>query len=134
MLEITESLLLPDEVQVWNDLNALRSMGVQIAIDDFGTGYSSLSYLRRVPVNVVKVDKSFVETIGSSEQQRELVRGIVWLAATLGLQVIAEGIETTADRDLLVTLGCPLGQGYLFSPPMTQISSTQWRAAERIVA
>src|SRR5262249_30460031 len=70
MLEITESLLLPDEVQVWSDLNALRSMGVQIAIDDFGTGYSSLSYLRRVPVNVVKVDKSFVETIGSSEQQR----------------------------------------------------------------
>ena len=86
-------------------------MGVQIAIDDFGTGYSSLSYLRRVPIDVIKIDRSFVETIGSSEQQRALVEGIVWLAATLGFDVIAEGIETNADRDLLVSLGCPHGAG-----------------------
>ena len=68
MLEITESLLLPDEEQVWDDLSALRAMGAKIAIDDFGTGYSSLSYLRRVPIDVVKIDRSFVDTIGSSEQ------------------------------------------------------------------
>ena len=127
MLEITESLLLPDEEQVWADLHELRTLGVQIAIDDFGTGYSSLSYLRRVPADVVKVDKSFVETIGSSGQQRALVEGIVWLAATLGLQVIAEGIETEDDRRLLQDLGCPMGQGYLFSPPVKQDRSLAWR-------
>jgi diguanylate cyclase (GGDEF)-like protein/PAS domain S-box-containing protein len=134
MLEITESLLLPDEEQVWDDLFALRELGVRVAIDDFGTGYSSLSYLRRVPIDVVKVDRSFVETIGSSEQQRALVEGIVWLAATLGLEVIAEGIETEADRELLVSLGCPMGQGYLFSPPMSQTATTEWQRAEQMVA
>ncbi len=134
MLEITESLLLPDEQQVWDDLFALRELGVRIAIDDFGTGYSSLSYLRRVPIDVVKVDRSFVETIGSSEQQRALVEGIVWLAATLGLEVIAEGIETEADRELLVSLGCPMGQGYLFSPPMNQQASIEWQHAEEVAA
>jgi EAL domain-containing protein (putative c-di-GMP-specific phosphodiesterase class I) len=127
MLEITESLLLPDEEQVWADLHELRTLGVQIAIDDFGTGYSSLSYLRRVPADVVKVDKSFVETIGSSGQQRALVEGIVWLAATLGLQVIAEGIESEDDWRLLQSLGCPMGQGYLFSPPVKQDRSLAWR-------
>ncbi len=132
MVEITESLLLPDEQQVWDDLFTLRELGVRIAIDDFGTGYSSLSYLRRVPIDVVKVDKSFVETIGSSEQQRSLVEGIVWLAATLGLSVIAEGIETEDDRELLVELGCPMGQGYLFSPPMNQAASLAWQRGERI--
>jgi EAL domain-containing protein (putative c-di-GMP-specific phosphodiesterase class I) len=132
MLEITESLLLPDEEQVWDDLKALRAMGVRIAIDDFGTGYSSLSYLRRVPVDVVKVDRSFVETIGSSDQQRALVEGIVWLAATLGLQVIAEGIEQESDRQLLVALGCPLGQGYLFWPTVARRADTPVRVAERL--
>jgi diguanylate cyclase (GGDEF)-like protein/PAS domain S-box-containing protein len=132
MLEITESLLLPDEEQVWDDLKALRTMGVRVAIDDFGTGYSSLSYLRRVPVDVVKVDRSFVETIGSSHQQRALVEGIVWLAATLGLQVIAEGIEQESDRLLLVGLGCPLGQGFLFWPPVARSADTPVRVAERL--
>jgi diguanylate cyclase (GGDEF)-like protein/PAS domain S-box-containing protein len=134
MVEITESLLLPDEQQVWDDLFALRQLGCRIAIDDFGTGYSSLSYLRRVPIDVVKVDKSFVETIGSSEQQRALVEGIVWLAATLGLEVIAEGIETETDRDLLVSLGCPMGQGYLISPPMSQEASVLWQSADQMAA
>ncbi len=134
MLEITESLLLPDEEQVWADLSSLRAMGVRIAIDDFGTGYSSLSYLRRVPVDVVKVDRSFVETIGSSSQQRALVEGIVWLAGTLGLQVIAEGIETETDRHLLERLGCPMGQGYLFSKPMPYVQSVQWLGKEQVAA
>jgi diguanylate cyclase (GGDEF)-like protein/PAS domain S-box-containing protein len=132
MLEITESLLLPDEDQVRDDLDTLRAMGVRVAIDDFGTGYSALSYLRRVPIDVVKIDRSFVETITFSEQQRALVEGIVWLAATLGLEVIAEGIETEAERDLLVALGCPLGQGYLFSPPMTHRASVDWRTSARL--
>jgi len=126
MLEITESLLLPDEEQVWDDLNALRTMGIRIAIDDFGTGYSSLSYLRRVPIDVVKVDRSFVETIGSSEQQRELVKGIVWIASTLGLQVIAEGIETREVWDRLAELGCDTAQGYLLSAPLPPAELATW--------
>jgi diguanylate cyclase (GGDEF)-like protein/PAS domain S-box-containing protein len=134
MVEITESLLLPDEEQVWGDLDALRAIGAKIAIDDFGTGYSSLSYLRRVPIDVVKIDRSFVTTIASSEQDRELVGGIISLAATLKLDVIAEGIETNAERDLLVELGCPMGQGYLFSPPLTQKASVEWLNANRQAA
>jgi diguanylate cyclase (GGDEF)-like protein/PAS domain S-box-containing protein len=135
MVEITESLLLPDEEQVWEDLNALRTMGVRVAIDDFGTGYSSLSYLRRVPLDVVKIDRSFVSTVSTSEQQRELVRGIVWMADTLGLQVIAEGIEIPAERDLLADLGCPFGQGYLFSPPMPCEVAKNWLSSmERLAA
>jgi diguanylate cyclase (GGDEF)-like protein/PAS domain S-box-containing protein len=134
MVEITESLLLPDEQQVWDDLSTLRTLGIRIAIDDFGTGYSSLSYLRRVPIDVVKVDRSFVETIGTSEPQRALVEGIVWLAGNLGLSVIAEGIETRADRDLLVSLGCPMGQGYFFSRPLSRKASMEWRNAVRVAA
>jgi EAL domain-containing protein (putative c-di-GMP-specific phosphodiesterase class I) len=117
MLEITESLLMSDE-QVWSDLATLREHGVRVAIDDFGTGYSSLSYLRQVPIDVVKIDKSFIDTMASSAQQRALVEGILRLAQTLGLQVVAEGIEKQADRDLLVEIGCPLGQGYFFSGPL----------------
>ncbi len=120
MLEITESLFLHDDDQVWSDLAALRGAGIRIAIDDFGTGYSSLSYLRQVPVDVVKVDRSFINAMSSSTQQRALVEGIVRLADTLGLDVIAEGIERAVDRDLLASIGCDFGQGYLFSEPLTE--------------
>jgi diguanylate cyclase (GGDEF)-like protein/PAS domain S-box-containing protein len=117
MLEITESLM--SDEQVWSDLAALRDGGVRVAIDDFGTGFSALSYLRQVEVDVVKIDKSFVDTIGSSPRQRALMEGILRLAEALGLQVVAEGIERRADLDLLVEVGCPLGQGYLFSQPLS---------------
>jgi diguanylate cyclase (GGDEF)-like protein/PAS domain S-box-containing protein len=130
MLEITESLLLRDDEQVWTDLTALRENGIRVAIDDFGTGYSSLSYLRQVPIDVVKIDKSFIDTMVSSPQQRALVEGIVRLAHTLGLQVIAEGIQRPSDRDLLVDLGCTFGQGYLFSRPMTDGDALRWLRAD----
>jgi len=117
MLEITESLL--SDEQVWADLAALRDGGVRVAIDDFGTGYSALSYLRQVPVDVVKIDKSFVDATGSSPRQRALVEGILRLAEALGLQAVAEGVERPADRDALVEIGCRLGQGYLFSRPLS---------------
>jgi diguanylate cyclase (GGDEF)-like protein/PAS domain S-box-containing protein len=131
MLEITESLLLRDDDQVWDDLTELRQIGVRVAIDDFGTGYSSLSYLRHVPLDVLKIDRLFTGTISSSAQQRALVDGIVRLAHTLGLQVVAEGIETPAERDLLAHIGCPYGQGYLFARPMHADDAEHWlRRAE----
>ncbi len=134
MLEITESLLLRDDDQVWDDLTELRQIGVRVAIDDFGTGYSSLSYLRHVPLDVLKIDRLFTGTIASSRQQRALVDGIVRLAHTLGLEVVAEGIETAAERDLLARIGCPYGQGYLFSRPMELERALLWLRREAVAA
>ncbi|GIF74543.1 EAL domain-containing protein [Asanoa siamensis] len=131
MLEITESLLLRDDDQVWDDLAEVRRLGVRVAIDDFGTGYSSLSYLRHVPLDVLKIDRLFTGTVTTSTQQRALVDGIVRLAHTLGLEVVAEGIETTDERDLLRRIGCPYGQGFLFSRPMPLPDALRWlRRAE----
>jgi EAL domain-containing protein (putative c-di-GMP-specific phosphodiesterase class I) len=118
LLEITESLVLRDAEQVWADLRVLRAMGVRIAIDDFGTGYSSLSYLRQMPVDVLKLDKSFIDEILLSEQQRTMVDAIVTLADNLDLAVVAEGIEDAGQRAALAAMGCPYGQGYLFSKPV----------------
>jgi diguanylate cyclase (GGDEF)-like protein/PAS domain S-box-containing protein len=118
MLEITETLLADDHETLWADLAALRDHGVRIAIDDFGTGYSSLGYLRQRPIDVVKIDKTFIDDMVGGEQQLALVSGIVSLAQTLGLTVIAEGIESAVHRDLLARLGCPYGQGYLYSVPV----------------
>jgi diguanylate cyclase (GGDEF)-like protein/PAS domain S-box-containing protein len=134
VLEITESLLLRDDEQVWSDLIALRESGIRVAIDDFGTGYSSLSYLRQVPIDVVKLDKSFIDPMVASTQQRDLVEGIVRLARTLGLDVIAEGIQRPRERDLLVEIGCAYGQGYLFSKPMTDEEALHWLQHEQVPA
>ncbi|MEV7231947.1 EAL domain-containing protein [Polymorphospora sp. NPDC051019] len=124
MLEITESSLLRDDDRAWAELAALRRIGVRVAIDDFGTGFSSLSYLQRMPVDVLKIDRSFTSTISGSPRQRALVEAIVGLAGTLGLEVIAEGVESRVERDLLGDLGCPYGQGYLFSRPLAAAAAT----------
>ncbi|WP_433303075.1 putative bifunctional diguanylate cyclase/phosphodiesterase [Actinoplanes sp. CA-030573] len=126
LLEITESLVLHDADQVWADLRELRAMGVRIAIDDFGTGYSSLSYLSQMPVDVLKIDKSFIDDILHSTQQMALVETIVSLARTLDLAVVAEGIELDGHRQALITMGCPFGQGYLFSKPVTADEIGDW--------
>jgi EAL domain-containing protein (putative c-di-GMP-specific phosphodiesterase class I) len=126
MIEITESLLLRDDEQVWDDLAELRGTGIRIAIDDFGTGYSSLSYLRHVPLDVLKIDRVFTRTIATSTRQSALVDSIVQLSHTLGLQVIAEGIETPQERDLLTRIGCHYGQGFLLSRPLSPIATTDW--------
>ncbi|GAA3453164.1 putative bifunctional diguanylate cyclase/phosphodiesterase [Dactylosporangium matsuzakiense] len=126
LLEMTESLLLHDDGEVTSELAALRQAGVRIAIDDFGTGFSSLSYLRRLPVDVLKLDKSFIDTVVSSTEQHAVVDMIVQLARILKLQVVAEGIETAAERELLVTMGCDNGQGYLFSKPLSYGDASQW--------
>ena len=125
-LEITESLLLTEPDQVRAELLVLRNAGVRISIDDFGTGYSSLSYLHQVPADTLKLDKSFVDTITVSRRQYELVQGIVRLARTLKLDVVAEGIETDTDRSLLRTTGCRYGQGYLISRPMPADDVVPW--------
>ncbi|WP_155373372.1 putative bifunctional diguanylate cyclase/phosphodiesterase [Catellatospora vulcania] len=134
MLEITESLLLRDDDGVWEDLTELRTTGIRVAIDDFGTGYSSLSYLRHVPLDVVKIDRLFTSTIASSAQQAALVDGIVRLAHTLGLQVIAEGIERTVERDLLSRIGCRYGQGFLFARPLTSEQAISFITEQKVAA
>jgi diguanylate cyclase (GGDEF)-like protein/PAS domain S-box-containing protein len=116
MLELTESLLNRAE-QIHNDLMELKLIGVRLAIDDFGTGYSSLSYLRELPIDAIKIDKSFVDGITTSPQQLALVEGIIGIAKKLDLEVTAEGIETDAQRELLVAMGCDYGQGYLLAMP-----------------
>ncbi|MEE1787667.1 EAL domain-containing protein [Streptomyces sp. SP17BM10] len=128
VLELTESVLMRRDERVHDDMSTLSGLGVGIAIDDFGTGYSSLSYLREFPISILKIDKSFIDGLSSSQQQYALVEGIARIADTLGVQVIAEGIEHPEQRDLLAAMGCPLGQGYLFAHPLT---SEQARALVR---
>ncbi len=118
MLELTESVLLRRDERVHADLTELKTIGVRLAIDDFGTGYSSLSYLRELPIDVLKMDKAFVDGIAVSEQRLALAEGIVQIARTLRLEVIAEGIESEIQRDLLISMGCQFGQGYLLAMPM----------------
>ena len=115
VLEVTESFVLRDEVAGARRLRALRELGVRLAIDDFGTGYSSLSYLRQLPVDILKIDRSFVDGLGHDEGDASLVVTIISLAHSLGLETIAEGVENETQRDSLVALGCPQGQGWLFA-------------------
>ena len=129
LLELTESVLLRPDQRIRADLAELRWMGVRWAIDDFGTGYSSLSYLRELPISMLKVDKSFVDGIAVDRRRRALVEVIVRIARTLRLTVVAEGIESEVQRDLLVSMGCQYGQGYLLSGPLDAA-----RAAEMVQA
>jgi EAL domain-containing protein (putative c-di-GMP-specific phosphodiesterase class I) len=118
MLELTESVLLRRDERIYHYLRELKAIGVRLAMDDFGTGYSSLSYLRELPFDVLKIDKSFIDGIATSDQGLALVEGINRIAGTLHLSVIAEGIEAEVQRDLLVSMGCQYGQGYLLAMPV----------------
>jgi diguanylate cyclase (GGDEF)-like protein/PAS domain S-box-containing protein len=118
-LEVTEHVFLERGSDfVGRALRALHQRGVRIALDDFGTGYSSLSHLRDFPVDVVKIDRSFVEGMSSNAEMMAIVEAVIKLAANLAIEVVAEGIETEEQRRLLVSHGCPLGQGYLFGRPV----------------
>jgi len=117
-LEITESVLMEHHESSATVLSTLRSMGVTIAIDDFGTGYSSLAYLERLPVDIIKIDKAFVDRIDDGGRHAKLIKGILSLTHDLGLTAVAEGIETVNQLDALEALSCPSGQGYLFSRPI----------------
>jgi diguanylate cyclase (GGDEF)-like protein/PAS domain S-box-containing protein len=134
VVEITESLMLRDSDHASADLEALRAAGARVAIDDFGTGYSSLSYLRQVPADILKIERSFIDTVPVSTQQRAMVESIARLADTLGMAVVAEGIEQPSERDVLVDVGCQYGQGFLFSPPLDPGDAVAWLKKEHIAA
>jgi diguanylate cyclase (GGDEF)-like protein len=125
-LEITESSLLADPERARENLVALRSLGVRIAIDDFGTGYSSLNYLQRLPVDELKIDKSFVKCMATDEGARSIVRAVIDLADDLGLGVVAEGVEDRPTWEVLAALGCDMAQGYYFSPPLAADDLAGW--------
>ncbi len=118
-LEMTESTLIPSISKTVGVLNSLQRLGVSLHMDDFGTGYSSLSHLHRFPFDVLKVDRSFVKRMTMGNQPLQIVKTILELARVLGMDVVAEGIETEEQRMLLEKLGCRYGQGYLFSPPLS---------------
>jgi EAL domain-containing protein (putative c-di-GMP-specific phosphodiesterase class I) len=117
-LEITESTLMADPAQAMEIVRRLSAMGVRIAIDDFGTGYSSLAYLKRLAVNELKVDRSFVRHVVTDSHDVAIVRSTIGLAHELGLEVVAEGIEDKPTWDLLAALGCDTAQGYFISKPL----------------
>uniref|UniRef100_UPI0012F9BC02 putative bifunctional diguanylate cyclase/phosphodiesterase n=1 Tax=Azohydromonas aeria TaxID=2590212 RepID=UPI0012F9BC02 len=117
-LELTESLLLHDAEETLSRLQALARLGVRLAVDDFGTGYSSLAYLKRFPINKLKIDRGFVRGLPGDDSDAAIVRAIVQMARALELRVIAEGVETAAQREFLAHAGCHEGQGYLWSPAL----------------
>ena len=117
VIELTESVLMQNTDEVLAKLTQLKKLGVRIAIDDFGTGYSSLSYLHRFPIDILKIDRSFVEQLGNIEAGAGLARSIIMLGETLGLEIVAEGIELEHQQRELIELGCVAGQGYFYSKP-----------------
>ena len=117
VLELTETTLM--DAQVVRTAKRLHDLGVCLAIDDFGTGYSSMSYLKRFAVDEVKIDRSFIDGLGHDPDDATIVGAIVHMTHTLGLTTIAEGVETTVQRDALLALGCERGQGFLFGRPST---------------
>jgi len=117
-LEITETVVMSELSVIDDVLGKLRDLGVQLAVDDFGTGYSSLTFLTRVPVDEVKIDRSFVQTMVQSTEVAAIVRTTIDLAHRLDLRVVAEGVETAEQRAALTALGCTAAQGFLFHPPM----------------
>ncbi len=117
-IEVTESTVMANPDMAIEALSKLTSLGITIAVDDFGTGYSSFSYLKRLPINLLKVDRSFVTDIGTSREDEEIVTAIVQVAHSLKLEVVAEGVETEAQATFLNRLGCQFAQGYLYAKPL----------------
>jgi EAL domain-containing protein (putative c-di-GMP-specific phosphodiesterase class I) len=128
VLEVTESALAEDIDGAIERLQALKATGVRIAIDDFGTGYSSLSSLQRLPVDILKIDKSFVDALEGSPDGEEVVAAIIQIARVRHLQTVAEGVETWAQAQRLRRLGCEYGQGFYFARPLS--AEAAWRVIE----
>lgn len=130
-VELTETALVTRAEESARALQALRSVGVGVALDDFGTGHSSLAHLTMLPVDEVKIDKSFVLELGADAVSERVVRAIVELGNNLGLEVVAEGVETSQHADELMAMGCALGQGYFFARPMTPADFEKWLREHR---
>jgi predicted signal transduction protein with EAL and GGDEF domain len=128
-LEVTERLMLDDTSRPREQLQQLHEMGVGVSVDDFGTGYSSLSYLKRLPVTELKLDKSFVRDLEQDADDRALSSAVIGIGRSLGLAVVAEGVETEGQRDILVAMGCDAAQGWLFGRPMAAGALAGWIAA-----
>jgi len=132
ILELTESLLVDDRDEIVGQLERLKRLGVRLAVDDFGTGYSVLSYLQEFPIDVLKIDKSFVDDIHTRPDKARLVAGIVNIGASLDLDVVAEGIEESGQADELRAMRSPFGQGYLFSRPVSGAAVEELLAAQPV--
>jgi FOG: EAL domain len=117
-LEITESLLMQNDRSTLDALEWLRELGVQVSVDDFGTGYSSLSYLKRLPVDTLKIDRSFIDEIPDNADDVAIARSIISLGHHLNLKIVAEGVETAAQAEFLRAHGCDEVQGYYFAKPV----------------
>lgn len=130
-LEITESILMQESLTTQETLRQLKSLGIQLAMDDFGTGYSSLSYLKRFPIDVLKIDRSFVDGLGESPEDTALVRTVIQLAKALNLTVTGEGVETAEQIEQLRAMECERGQGYFFARPVTAQAIEELLAAGR---
>jgi diguanylate cyclase (GGDEF)-like protein len=133
VLELTESVVMDDYEGVVRQMNLLRQCGVHIAMDDFGTGYSSLSYIHRIPVDVLKIDRSFVERLEDPEGTRPIVEAVISMAKHLGLHVVAEGVETVEQQSILSKAGCHGFQGYLFAKPLPPEEAERCLSASRTV-
>jgi EAL domain-containing protein (putative c-di-GMP-specific phosphodiesterase class I) len=127
-LDITETLYITALEGNTPALDDLRRMGVRISIDDFGIGYSSLSYLKRLPADTLKIDKSFVAGLGEDVEDTAIVRMLVDLAHTLGMKIVAEGVESEEQAELLKEMGCDLGQGYYFAKPLPPETASEFLA------
>jgi sensor c-di-GMP phosphodiesterase-like protein len=125
-LELTESVIMDDIDSTMPVLKAIKDQGLSLAVDDFGTGYSSLYYLKRLPIDVLKIDKSFVDDIASDGNDQAIVTTIIAMGHALNLRLVAEGIETLEQRDFLTTHGCSEGQGYLYGKPMDRDTFVQF--------
>jgi EAL domain-containing protein (putative c-di-GMP-specific phosphodiesterase class I) len=119
ILEITESVLLGDADRPIGVLRELRSLGIRLALDDFGTGYSSLAYLTRLPLDILKLDRAFIARLAPGSQESAVTAAIAQMAAAIGLTVVAEGVETAEQAEMLGEMGIDLAQGHLYARPMT---------------
>jgi EAL domain-containing protein (putative c-di-GMP-specific phosphodiesterase class I) len=119
VLEITESLMIDDVDLAIERLSALRELGVLVAVDDFGTGYSSLNYIRRLPLNILKIDKRFIDSVDGDDKEGKLTAAIIDLTRVIDLRCVAEGVERPEQLERLKQLGCDFAQGFLLARPMT---------------
>ncbi|MEG0141155.1 MAG: EAL domain-containing protein, partial [Comamonas sp.] len=131
LCEITESVAMEDTQATQRTFEELREIGVYLSIDDFGTGYSSLNYLRQLPAQQLKIDRSFIRDLETEEDARAVVHAVVHLAHALGLRVVAEGVETAAQRDILLNMHCDELQGYFYAKPMPADRLLAWAKGDK---